>query len=89
MRILCTFLELCENSLDLLGLNRPQIFAVCQESGNIISTTRVDMLKNLHGSVPQFLVLLRQIILDHTEHIFEVDIIDSSPCLKGFINDQA
>ena len=33
------------------------------------------MLEDLHGQVPQFFILLREIILDHFEHITQANLL--------------
>ena len=47
------------------------------------------MRQDLHSQIPQLLILLREIILDHPEHIFEAELIQffGAGCLEVFVDD--
>ena len=88
LRLLALF-QLGELRLDLLGLDRSEVLASGDEALHIVATARVDMLQDLHGAVSQLLVLLREVVLDHSEHVPQVDLIGSRARLESLVDDQA
>jgi len=70
-----TFLVLPKFFSDLLDLDRPQILAILDESRHIVSTAHVNVLQNVHSKVSKLFIFLRQVVLNHSEHVLQIDVI--------------
>ena len=86
MSHLNALLEFAQGFLNFFSLNGSQVLAVGDKSLDVVSTAMVYMLQNLHGQVPELLVLLRKVVLDHAEDVTQTDLFSCCACNESFIN---
>ena len=79
--------KFAQGFLDFFSLNGSQVLAVGDKRLDIVSTAMVYMLQNLHGQVPELLVLLRKVVLDHAEDVAQTDLFSCCASNESFIND--
>lgn len=80
-------LKFAQGFLDFFSLNGSQVLAVGDKRLDVVSTAMVYMLQNLHGQVPELLVLLRKVVLDQAEDVTQIDLFSCIARNESFIND--
>ena len=80
-------LKFAQRFLDFFSLNGSQVLAVGDKRLDVVSTAVVYMLQNLHGQVPELLVLLRKVVLDQAEDVTQIDLFSCIASDESFIND--